>query len=1309
MEDNNTNRPEDKIQGDLNKVGKGAKKVGGKALKAGVKVLKAGAKSAKAVGIIGSLGAGGLFAFIGFIVLLIFVIVPSMKSYDPRYTNNTTTTDISVSYNGEEPTEEINARSRAMLRSIGGTSVNEVSYGESRVVLSEENQAIENYHYYQSMKSLYNNKYYYPIEGVDLEGVEGEATMEVLLEKGVFIENKEKNVIEFNEKYIGALKKVDEEKDKIKVQDEYGREVYFQLPEELLGMLNTTVYNGKVVYDKPFLQGVDFKYYKTEDKDLGRPVYEYSTDYSSLATDKVNEFGLGSVFIYKPTFELEMEGDKSGAGGTVDGLLYMGDSLFEGMSETGLSKDRIVATKGYAVKKGLEEHLPKVIEKKPRMVVTSYGSNDCVGNVDLEQFYSTYKELVEGLKKDLPDTNIYLTALNMSESKYANVAKYNEKIKAVAEETGAKFIDSRELFKDKEDKYFQTDKLHFKSSEGLAYWREDIEKKIGVDGDNKDETVTEDVDTDQIKDVKLKYLLDSVITFAGVYKFEYEIEAKGEDGYAVNQKEKPSKVIRKSKDEAYIYKYLENFSVQVPKKLYDSFEVRHMVRAFKGEKGSLSNKNTGDAGVGDASGGGDLATVEQWRPMVEEIAATYGINPNVILSMIWSESSGNPHAGNANYKGLVAMGANHDWLKPYFIEGDEANIGGDYRKTGTSNDPRVPSCPSKGPHNDAEHERAARFQIHYACRRMTDQMYRHSTKMFNKAPTELTEDEMFYVVAASIGAYNTGEGGQTTMRRLAGYDYQMLYSPNGERWKEYHYKADAELKGAINSKANCTYMKKQYDFYPQLSGGIPFNESGDLSLYNPELWFIVDKNAGKFDGLAENTTSKGTNGVNMNSQFVSEYVDYEDDISKGYSGVVAKVSDDKVKILLDQAVGMIEGKTYLQSMNSSDAFWRDGYDKKYFSDGIASRPPAGYNMEAGIWKDKISEGYFTGDTDAILQLAKIYGKGMFKVINKAVGQMGKPYQEKSAGTMSYDMAGLIWYVFNYGEEGKLFERGKIDEYYEDFKNEVEDGDLRPGDISFFTTPTNVEEKATDAVIYLGNDACVHVSEEVGGVYIEKYSDFKDDVNKRIYLSSKRILKFTQGLAGELNENKNALAGMPEGFVEGDWAFPILFEKKEDIALTDGAGVRQIHPATKRPNIPHFGVDYSGPNKVPIIASKAGVVIRSGSLGSAGEIVVIDHGDGTTSGYYHLFPGTRTVKVGDKVEQGQVVGGMGNSGRGTGTHLHFEIAVGLPNHTRPATGRDMTKFVPIQNMFKELGIRDARKVPHNTIYPGNPAHWDNKNP
>jgi len=85
---------------------------------------------------------------------------------------------------------------------------------------------------------------------------------------------------------------------------------------------------------------------------------------------------------------------------------------------------------------------------------------------------------------------------------------------------------------------------------------------------------------------------------------------------------------------------------------------------------------------------------------------------------------------------------------------------------------------------------------------------------------------------------------------------------------------------------------------------------------------------------------------------------------------------------------------------------------------------------------------------------------------------------------------------------------------------------------------------------------------------------------------------------------------------------------------------------------HYGLDYAAPTGTSIYASDGGTVTTAGWHGNYGYYIKIDHGGGFTTLYAHCSK--MLVKVGDKVYQGQRIGLVGNTGRSTGPHCHFEI-------------------------------------------------------
>lgn len=88
---------------------------------------------------------------------------------------------------------------------------------------------------------------------------------------------------------------------------------------------------------------------------------------------------------------------------------------------------------------------------------------------------------------------------------------------------------------------------------------------------------------------------------------------------------------------------------------------------------------------------------------------------------------------------------------------------------------------------------------------------------------------------------------------------------------------------------------------------------------------------------------------------------------------------------------------------------------------------------------------------------------------------------------------------------------------------------------------------------------------------------------------------------------------------------------------------------------HQGIDIAAPTGTPIYAAAGGVVIFAGSMSGYGNAVVIDHGRGFTTLYGHQS----RIMVSDNqsVSRGSRVGSIGNTGRSTGPHLHFETRYG----------------------------------------------------
>ena len=96
---------------------------------------------------------------------------------------------------------------------------------------------------------------------------------------------------------------------------------------------------------------------------------------------------------------------------------------------------------------------------------------------------------------------------------------------------------------------------------------------------------------------------------------------------------------------------------------------------------------------------------------------------------------------------------------------------------------------------------------------------------------------------------------------------------------------------------------------------------------------------------------------------------------------------------------------------------------------------------------------------------------------------------------------------------------------------------------------------------------------------------------------------------------------------------------------------------------HTGLDIAAPRGTPIVAAADGHVVFAGYHSAYGNLVVIDHGYGITTKHAHTS--RILVRVGDRVIRGDVIARVGNTGRSTGPHLHFELLQdGVPVNPLP---------------------------------------------
>lgn len=106
-------------------------------------------------------------------------------------------------------------------------------------------------------------------------------------------------------------------------------------------------------------------------------------------------------------------------------------------------------------------------------------------------------------------------------------------------------------------------------------------------------------------------------------------------------------------------------------------------------------------------------------------------------------------------------------------------------------------------------------------------------------------------------------------------------------------------------------------------------------------------------------------------------------------------------------------------------------------------------------------------------------------------------------------------------------------------------------------------------------------------------------------------------------------------------------------VSSGFDPKRMHPILHKEKA-HLAVDYAAATGTPVWAYAGGVVTYAAMAGAAGNLVKIKHPNGYVTLYGHLKGFKKALKAGDRVNQGQVIGYVGTTGRSTGPHLHFAL-------------------------------------------------------
>ncbi|MBD5229891.1 MAG: M23 family metallopeptidase [Bacteroidales bacterium] len=163
------------------------------------------------------------------------------------------------------------------------------------------------------------------------------------------------------------------------------------------------------------------------------------------------------------------------------------------------------------------------------------------------------------------------------------------------------------------------------------------------------------------------------------------------------------------------------------------------------------------------------------------------------------------------------------------------------------------------------------------------------------------------------------------------------------------------------------------------------------------------------------------------------------------------------------------------------------------------------------------------------------------------------------------------------------------------------------------------------------------------------------LERQVYVQSQSYDR----LAEAINQNSDRIAHIPS-------IQPVSEEDMTQMASGYGWRVDPIYGNSKH----HDGMDFAAPNGTSVYATGDGTVIEAGWNKGYGNAIDINHGYGYTTRFAHLSE--ILVKPGQKVKRGDLIGKVGNTGKSTGSHLHYEVRLkGVPQNPVNYYFQDLT--------------------------------------
>lgn len=229
-----------------------------------------------------------------------------------------------------------------------------------------------------------------------------------------------------------------------------------------------------------------------------------------------------------------------------------------------------------------------------------------------------------------------------------------------------------------------------------------------------------------------------------------------------------------------------------------------------------------------------------------------------------------------------------------------------------------------------------------------------------------------------------------------------------------------------------------------------------------------------------------------------------------------------------------------------------------------------------------------------------------------------------------------------------YDRNKLEEYIEikesiaTYKGQLE---IEEQELQSFKASLETEQKSVELLLDAKTD-------EMNKWQADKkaYEAKQKELEQSLAELDSLITKLTNQYNAEQLAKANAVATQSALYSKSLLIWPC----PSSYTISSHFSMNRVDPVTGSYSAPHKGTDIAASTGTPVVAAASGLVTAAGFSNSMGNYVVISHGDGITTRYYHNS--SLAVSAGQSVKAGQVISYVGSTGWSTGPHLHFEVRV-----------------------------------------------------